>query len=48
MGMKYGVYKARYQRGGCTKEQLMRIVSINPVVLSPAGYEDITGEAYEE
>lgn len=48
MGTRHEELKARYQRGGCTKEQLSRFVTKNPAVLSAAGYEDITGEAYEE
>jgi hypothetical protein len=46
MGTGYEKYKTRYSHGGCTKEQLHRIVGLNPVVLSAAGYEDITGEVY--
>lgn len=48
MGTQHEKYKARYERGGCTMEQLRRIVGINPAVLSAAGYADITGEAYDE
>ena len=38
-------YKARYERGGCTKEQLRRLVALS--ALTPKEYEEITGEAYE-
>ncbi len=34
----------RYQRGGCTKEQLRRLVELD--ALTPEEYEEITGEAY--
>ena len=37
-------YKARYERGGCTKEQLHRIVELGR--LTPAEYKEITGEDY--
>ena len=37
-------YKKRYQRGGCTKEQLARLVELG--ALTPAEYEEITGEVY--
>ena len=37
-------YKARYERGGCTKEQLRRIVELGR--LTPAEYKEITGEDY--
>ena len=35
----------RYNRGGCTKEQLKRLVKLG--VLTAVEYEQITGEAYE-
>lgn len=37
-------YKARYERGGCTKEQLRKLVSLR--VLTEDEYEEITGEKY--
>ena len=37
-------YKARYERGGCTKEQLRKLVSLG--VLTEDEYEEITGEKY--
>ena len=37
-------YKERYDRGGCTKDQLRRIVALN--VLTPEEYKEITGEDY--
>lgn len=45
-GRLYEKYKARYDRGGCTKAQLRRIVELGG--LTPAGYEAITGEPYDE
>lgn len=38
-------YRERYQKGGCTKEQLKRIVSLGR--LTPEEYKEITGEDYE-
>ena len=38
-------YKARYERGGCTKAQLKRTVALG--ALTAEDYEEITGEAYE-
>ena len=38
-------YQRRYQRGGCTKEQLQELVELG--VLTAEEYEEITGEAYE-
>ena len=38
-------YQKRYQKGGCTKEQLRRIVELG--ALTPEEYEEITGEPYE-
>ena len=38
-------YQRRYQRGGCTKEQLQELVDLG--VLTAEEYEEITGEAYE-
>jgi uncharacterized XkdX family phage protein len=37
-------YKERYDRGGCTKAQLRRIVELGR--LTPEEYEEITGEKY--
>lgn len=42
----YIKYKARYDRGGCTKEQLQRLVELG--ALTTEEYELITGEPYEE
>lgn len=39
-------YKKRYERGGCTKEQLHRLVELG--ALTPEEYKEITGEDYEE
>lgn len=41
----YEKYYERYKRGGCTKEQLKRLVKLG--VLTAVEYEQITGEAYE-
>lgn len=38
-------YRARYARGGCTKEQLRRLVELG--ALTAEEYAEITGEAYE-
>lgn len=38
-------YKERYNRGGCTKNQLKRLVKLSAI--TAAEYEEITGEAYE-
>ena len=37
-------YQERYNRGGCTKEQLRRLVQLG--ALTEAEYEEITGEAF--
>ena len=37
-------YKARYERGGCTKAQLRRIVELGG--LTEEEYLEITGEEY--
>jgi len=37
-------YKARYEAGGCTKEQLKRLVKLR--VLTESEYRDITNEEY--
>lgn len=39
-------YKARYERGGCTKEQLKRLVELN--VLTAEEYREITKESLNE
>ena len=39
-------YLERYNRGGCTKAQLRRLVALG--VLTAEEYEEITGESYEE
>lgn len=38
-------YKERYDRGGCTKEQLKKLVVLG--ALTAEEYEEITGEKYE-
>lgn len=38
-------YQRRYQRGGCTKEQLQELVDLG--VLTAEEYKEITGEVYE-
>jgi len=38
-------YKARYERGGCTKEQLRRLVELGAITAEE--YREITGEDYE-
>ena len=38
-------YKKRYDRGGCTKAQLKRLVELG--ALTAEEYEEITGERYE-
>lgn len=38
-------YRDRYNRGGCTKEQLRKLVKLSAI--TAAEYEEITGEAYE-
>lgn len=37
-------YKKRYERGGCTREQLRTLVGMG--VLTAAKYAEITGETY--
>ena len=37
-------YKARYERGGCTKAQLRRLVELS--ALTAEEYSEITGEEY--
>lgn len=39
-------YKKRYQRGGCTKEQLARLVELG--ALTAEEYKEITGEDLDE
>lgn len=39
-------YKKRYNRGGCTKEQLKQLVDLG--ILTAAEYEEITGEPFPE
>lgn len=39
-------YKARYERGGCTKKQLKRLVQLG--ALTPEEYTEITGDPYDE
>lgn len=38
-------YKARYERGGCTKGQLKRLVELGAITADE--YEEIAGEKYE-
>lgn len=42
----YEKYAKRYARGGCTKEQLARLVELG--ALTAEEYEEITGEPYDE
>lgn len=42
---RYGELKARYERHGCTKEQLHRFTEFG--VLTQEEYKEITGEDYE-
>lgn len=42
---RFETLKARYERGGCTKEQLAAFVKYG--VLTPAEYKEITGKDYE-
>ena len=39
-------YKKRYERGGCTVEQLRRLTELGK--LTPEEFEEITGIPYEE
>lgn len=41
----YEKYKERYNRGGCTKSQLKRLVELQ--VLTADEYREITGEEIE-
>ena len=41
---RFDTLKARYDRGGCTKEQLARFVGYS--VLTADEYKEITGEVY--
>ena len=43
---KFDTYKKRYDRGGCTKEQLEQLVALG--ILTAAEYEEITGEPFPE
>lgn len=42
---QYEKYKKRYERGGCTKEQLHRLTELG--VLTPEEYQEITGDPYQ-
>lgn len=42
---RFKTLQERYNRGGCTKEQLRQFVSYN--VISKAEYKEITGEDFE-
>jgi hypothetical protein len=42
---QYEKYKKRYERGGCTKDQLHRLTELG--VLTPEEYEEITGDPYQ-
>lgn len=42
---RFNDLKERYERGGCTKEQLARFVKFG--VLTAEEYKEITGEDYE-
>lgn len=39
-------YRDRYNRGGCTKSQLKRLVIL--FAITSEEYEEITGEPYEQ
>ena len=39
-------YQKRYEKNGCTKEQLKRLVELG--ALTEAEYQEITGEKYSE
>ena len=39
-------YQKRYEKNGCTKEQLKRLVELG--ALTAEEYAEITGEAYTE
>lgn len=41
---RYETLKERYERGGCTKEQLQRFVGFG--VITKEEYTEITGEEY--
>lgn len=43
---RFATLKARYERGGCTKEQLRRFVQLG--ALTDEEYEEITCEKYEQ
>lgn len=43
---KYGTLKERYERGGCTKEQLKKFVGF--AVITAEEYKEITGEEYKQ
>lgn len=38
-------YQKRYEKNGCTKEQIKRLVELE--ALTAAEYKEITGEKYE-
>ena len=42
----YNKYKTRYDRNGCTKQQLRRLVELD--VIYAWEFEEITGESYVE
>ena len=41
----FNKYKDRYDRGGCTKEQLKRLVMLEAI--TEEEYEEITGEYFD-
>ncbi|MCI5713678.1 MAG: XkdX family protein [Lachnospiraceae bacterium] len=43
---RYATLKKRYERNGCTKEQLHEFVELN--ALTQEEYKEITGEDYAE
>lgn len=43
---RFKVLQERYNRGGCTNEQLRQFVGYN--VITKAEYKEITGEEYAE
>jgi uncharacterized XkdX family phage protein len=42
----FDILKDRYEKEWCRKDQLRQYVALG--VITPAEYEEITGEAYEE
>lgn len=42
----YEKYRARYERGGCRKDQLKKLVALGAITADE--YKEITGETYSE